>query len=1074
MVKFSALLLDIQLAFNGHPYTPNQEVAPKFLLQRPPLRCRSSCCKSSSKGWYWHYRNLRLKQVLSCSLLLTTLLLGSFIVPVKAQQLNFTSVQEAQDPSLNPLSTSDYPEHLWLGPNAHTVTFRGNRVSVNGISANVDVIAAWSDTQNVADNTLKLSDSAVALSTAALAQGSTLSSYNTLSIDENSSAIVALGALSLGSSTLRSNELSILGHSTYAFGAYSTQGRAQSNELNLEGSAQSDLAIGGYGYISSTNNEVFVDTDAQATTIIGGASPQGAANENFVNVSGSSHTVIGGYGLTQADSNFVDLSGEVDTALAGYSPQGSALYNSLTIWSGTVTQAMGAIASGKVANNTLTLSADAKSSSLLGGYSLHGDSIFNVVNVYGTVKDLTDNSSVDAGSSADADSPTDTDSSSPSTPSSPSNGVQVIGGIAAEGNSYLNEVNVLSGSQVIGQVIGAVAAQDATYNEVSILGSVEGEVTGALSYQGSASLNLLRVKDATIKGNLSAATGWHASNNTLLLDNAKIEGSAAAALLTNPSATETDAGHNLAIVRGTTSVTGTVYGAYATNGKALNANNEISIDGQVTVGALDGYHRLHLFLRPENDSTINPNATHVLHVTGKNGLDLRHKEVWVTGLKTSELDQHKLIYVDATDELLVDESTLIRGDETFVFNAWIPKDDHAFEHELIWVEEPSTPPTAPSDPDNSTPDGEQPELPSGGASGGSGNGAAGSGSSNTSNGGTSSGDISNSNGDSTSSSSGEEIFEHYELVDVEHASTLLVAPSAAALTLAQGSTLLDELRWPYPGAGAVQPLVAVRGFSFDCKAHGTMELDGAAALMGITWSWQDRQDQISSSAAPYAWHFAGALFLEAGEADFSQDFASVSPSGDVSYGGVGMMLHSRNGNASILSSARLGYVQSDFSGYYERTSDQVNYDYSSWYGALGLRAQYDFTLSPILCLSAQLRYDFHMLGRDTLQLEHKDQQELKIDSLNLHSFKASMQATAQLTEDLTIESSLFWRQIVASTFTGEVEGYTIPSYKLSGQSYGLNLGLSGRYQSLEYSLQARISRGDLHELSGQAQLAWLF
>lgn len=980
---------------------------------------------------------------------------------VTAQQLNFSQLEEAQAAASNPLSSSSWTRHDWLGPAPRSGTYRSNKVVVNGISAEVDVIGAWSDSQNIADNKVQLQNSSVALATAALAQSSTLTSYNSLTLDESSHADVAAAAISLGRSTLRSNELSVAGSSTYAFGAYSSSGRAQSNELTLENGATSELAVGGYGLLNSDHNEVFVDSMAQATTVIGGDSAQGAATDNFVSISGKASSVVGGRGTTEASSNFVDISGTVGTAVAGYSPQGSALYNSLTVWSGSVDSAYGAVAAHSVDNNTVTLSAGAQASTLVGGLSQEGDSIYNVVNVYGEI--------------------------TPASSSSSAGGNAVVGGSASLGNAYLNEVNVYPSATVQGKVVGASAAQDAAYNEVSILGAVNGDVIGAISSQGTAKLNLLRVTSTNVTGDLIAARGPSSEQNTLLLHDAQVTGSATAGLVTNNGAASPyQAAHNVAILRGNTTVSGAVYGARTQSGTPLNELNEIAVDGKVTVGALDGYHRLHLFLTPENDSDDSPNASHVLHVTGDAGLDLRHKEIWVTGLHVATPDHNKLIYVDATDKLLVDETTLIRGDETFVFNAWVPKDDHAFEHELIWVENDTG--------DTGTDSGDAGDSGSSGTGGGNtGGGDTGDGSGDTGEGGGSGsggqgsgddGDTGEIGGGSNSGHGPNGIFNHQQLVDVEHAATLLVTPTASALAIAQGSSLIDELIWPKLSGGSVQPLVAVRGYSFDCKAHGTMELNGASALMGMAWSWLrpehkvpatlEGDEAVASAVAEPAWLVDGALFVEGGSADFSQDFGVVSPTGSINYGGLGLMVKSSYGPASLLTSMRVGYVESDFSGYYERTSDQVNYDYSSYYGAFGARAQYDFALTPMLTLSPQLRYDLHYLSGDTIALQHKDQQELHVDDMTLHSFKASLQTRYELSDTLTLHGSLFWREIVASTFTGDVENYTIPSYELSGSTYGLNLGLSGDYQRLHYALQARLSSGDLHELSGQAQLSWSF
>lgn len=867
------------------------------------------------------------------------------LTPAQAQYLNFTSSSTPLSAASSPIQNSglELSASPWFGPQSGT--FRGNRVELSGISGSYDAIGAWHHSQNVADNELTVTGSTLNLALTALNQGTSPTSYNTLNISSDSQAQSALAAWSQG--TVRVNTLNLEGSATYAVAGMSLNGAAQSNDLWLSSSARATWAVGGSG-TSASSNEVITDAGSVATTVLGAVATQGSAAQNSVSIMGTANSVVGGMGATAADSNFVDLMGTVNTALAGYSPQGSASYNSITQWSGTTKQLIGAVASGNVLANTVNVS---------------------------------------AGSAE-----------------------QVLGAQSYTGAAYFNQINLYANATVTGSIVGATAHGPANYNAVSIEGTVQGSVLAAHSQSANADLNLLRVTNGTVHGDVTVAQAPSAAHNTLLLNNATVNGNAIVAAAQNLA-------HNLAIVRGTTTVTGTISGT-----------QEIAVDGMVSVGGLTDFRRLHILLHPSNDSVTSANPKHALTVTGAAGLDLRHKELWVSGLKVPAADPSKLIYVDATDQLIVDETTLIRGDETFVFNAWVPKDDHRFEHELIWTETGPTPPNEQEpqpdepqpdepQPDNPQPDTPQPDQPS---------------------------------------SENQPIFEHSTQVDRAHAQTLLVTPAAAALTLAQGASLLDELVIPK----SVAPVIAGRAYDFDFKANGVLELEGAATLMGV--------------ALPGPGPLYSVLFMELGQADCEQDFAGITPQGSVKTGGLGVMLGLDHNGWTLHGAVRAGMVQSDFEAYFERTKDQVAFDYDTEYAALSLKGSYELPLTPTVALVPQLRYDLIYLNATDLTIEHKDHNTLNMDAMTLNSVRLGLGAKWQVSDQLTLSLSGYGRRILSSRFTGMVENYEVPAYELDGTSCGINLGAAGTLGPITYHAALRRSWADISEFSGQLELAWPF
>ena len=280
------------------------------------------------------------------------------------------------------------------------------------------------------------------------------------------------------------------------------------------------------------------------------------------------------------------------------------------------------------------------------------------------------------------------------------------------------------------------------------------------------------------------------------------------------------------------------------------------------------------------------------------------------------------------------------------------------------------------------------------------------------------------------------------------------------MTVAQGATLIDDVILP---RHQVAPVMATRAYDFDFSAQGVLELKGASALLGVAVPYQLTDADLTA-----------VLFMELGQGDYRQDFAGIAPEGNVSYGGLGLLVGLKSDHWTMQGALRGGYLQSDFDAYFERTKDQVAYDYDTAYWALSLKGSYQVPITHTVSLVPQLRYDLIYLSPDDFTIEHKDRNDLSMDAMTLNSLRVGLATHWQATEQLGLSLGVYGRHIFSSRFTGTVLGYEIPSYQLDGTSYGVNLGAHGTIGPLEYAAVLRASWADLNERSGQLQLTWPF
>ena len=923
--------------------------------------------------------------------LLTSALSFVSLSQVYAQSLVITESSTFQTGNTNP-TLSGNP---WFGPQKKLgQTYRYNQLSISGSFDKIEALGGFSASQNVADNKVTLKEnSTLDKVVGGLSEGNNYAVGNEVNLSPHTTVHEAYGALSLDKALMRDNRLNVEGNVTYAYGAYSTQGLANSNELNLYAGSKVTYALGGFGPQGSESNEVILDPASYADTVIGGLSKEGASLAQFVSVSGKANLVIAGLGKTKAQSNYLEIQGEVNNAISALSSQGDALYNNLVANDGAqILSAITAKASGTVANNYATVSSQASVQSLIVGMSLKQDTLYNTANIYGKV-----------GNAATTQS--------------------LVAGLAPSGNSYLNQITIHENATVQGQVIAGEALNEASYNQLTLRGNLQGEAIAGLSHQGEANFNLLTITGNLI-GNATSAVGQSAKHNTTVVFNAKVTGDVSAA-------NAQDAQHNLTVLRGTTEVSGTVFGAQD-NGKPLNSSNEISINGKATVGSLDGFHRLHILASKDSQIT---GAAPILTVTNPQGLDLRGKELWVSGIKTDPSKAVHLLHVNPLNKLVVDESTRIYGDDSFVFDEWIPKSEHIFEHELIWTEEGPTPddpsdqtteqkPTSPSDPDPALP-GNTPSPPA------------------------------------KPQTKPQDLFSHQKRVNQEYAKTLLALPSAALLVLDKSHDLIFTLQDELKVGPNFSPFVKLKAFDSCHETASIIDLEGFSFLLG-------------ASKSIFNQNLALSVFLEGGSADSEHRLNDVQSTSDFDYVGLGALFTQNFKPFAYSIALKGGMIESSFESYYERTDDLVKYDSNTTYLALLLSPSLNFSLGSNFTLTPSLDYALTYLKGDNLTLKHQSQNRLELKDSFLQSLSANLDLKYQANDNLSLTSGLFFKKYLKEDIEGTIESLDIESHSLDHQALGLSLGGSFNFKNLTLSLLFKRSFNEVQESAGflNAQLCF--
>ena len=381
------------------------------------------------------------------------------------------------------------------------------------------------------------------------------------------------GGQATGADNAVSNQLDVSGTANVgnAYGGLADQGKATGNTLNISGGT---VGAGYAGFSNSndvTGNTANMTGGSVTSMLYGGYTAKGAAGaENAGNAVNITNIPDGGLakdtwiyggrtGNGNADYNTISITGTTSTAtssssseagainlFAGFSKSGGASHNTVTIQDSTLA------------------SVDAR-----GAYSDGGEEELN----YNTVKVI--NSKIDLDSSSHV----------------------VVTGAMTFGTGAMNHNSVVidnsnTGSKTIRVVDRSYdVVGTADYNSVEVKNGsvVNGEIEGAYQRYGSASHNTVSVSDSTVTGCILGT--WirvkgNVENNKVTIANSTVSDSVLGSVTIDGYA----AGNSV-LLDGTTSATGTVYGAQSvaySDGTVGVAGNSVTVTGTSSAAVVYG------------------------------------------------------------------------------------------------------------------------------------------------------------------------------------------------------------------------------------------------------------------------------------------------------------------------------------------------------------------------------------------------------------------------------------------------------------------------------------------------------
>ena len=175
------------------------------------------------------------------------------------------------------------------------------------------------------------------------------------------------GGKSLISGVVTGNTVTIkdttFSSSSYIYGGYSMNGKANENSVSISGGTFAGLVSGGSSISGEANgNQVIISGGTINGVVFGGSSSSSEANGNRVSISGSTINgeVCGGFSPDgTANGNSVSISGSTfnGDVKGGFSPDGTANGNSVSISGGNITgNVYGGCASGTANGNSVIIS----------------------------------------------------------------------------------------------------------------------------------------------------------------------------------------------------------------------------------------------------------------------------------------------------------------------------------------------------------------------------------------------------------------------------------------------------------------------------------------------------------------------------------------------------------------------------------------------------------------------------------------------------------------------------------------------------------------------------------------------
>ncbi len=279
-----------------------------------------------------------------------------------------------------------------------------------------------------------------------------------------------------------------------AWGGYSSDGIAKTNQASLSGGEAISVTGGGSRNNDADNNQVSISAGTVAHEVTGGRSLEKDATNNRVSITGGQmRGVRGGIstgGVGSAKDNQVSITGgEVSLDISGgVSNNGDATNNYVSIDGGTVERYVyGGKAEHHANYNQVSISDGTIKLKVTGGYSSAQNADNNQITISGGTVERS-----------------------------------VIGGDSTKGVAKDNQVTMSAGT--VESVIGGNSREGvATNNHVSITGgTVENGVIGGSSNKGTATNNHVSISGGTFSGNIRAGRGIETAStvtdNTLTIE----------------------------------------------------------------------------------------------------------------------------------------------------------------------------------------------------------------------------------------------------------------------------------------------------------------------------------------------------------------------------------------------------------------------------------------------------------------------------------------------------------------------------------------------------------------------------
>lgn len=311
---------------------------------------------------------------------------------------------------------------------------------------------------------------------------------------------------------------------------------------------------------------------------------------------------------------------------------------------------------------------------------------------------------------------------------------------------------------------------------------------------------------------------------------------------------------------------------------------------------------------------------------------------------------------------------------------------------------------------------------------------------------------------------------HPELND--QANILLDASLSALASLWANDDLIMQTARQSEGGYLTPTFAAVRGQHQKLTATGTIDVDGAQALIGVTKATA-QQTHVS------AW-------LETGYSTYDTDAYQTQGEGDHNYVGVGVYVHKtllqsadHTKALSVQGYGKLGWIRNRFD--VTLNTVPVTFDRQSVYWGAMAGLSYDWLLTPKVLTRTYLHYlydgrqkqSYDQVGQKGVEGAHFD-----LAPLNAHRLMLGSQWTYRTANGWQPYVDVAYEAVIKAAGKGQVRDskafYDLKQTNLEGSTGRLGLGV--RYQSESKAWQTELSClarvGAQEEVGLQAQVLW--